>query len=116
MQTGDDVMIGGFIIGGSASQRVLVRAIGPSLATSGVANALQNPTLELHDGNGTLLNSNDDWKSSQQPEITATGAAPNDDRESAIVAALPPAGYTAIVRGVNDAVGVALVEAYQLSN
>ncbi|MFL6541683.1 MAG: plastocyanin/azurin family copper-binding protein [Chthoniobacterales bacterium] len=115
VETGDNVMIGGFIIGGSASQRVLIRAIGPSLASSSVTNALQNPMLELHDANGALTNANDDWKSTQ-PEITATGAAPSDDRESAIVATLPPAGYTAIVRGANSSVGVALVEAYQLSN
>jgi plastocyanin len=114
VQTGDNVMIGGFIIGGTASQRVLIRAIGPSLASSGVANALQDPTLELHDGNGTLLNSNDNWKSAQETEITATGAAPSDEHESAMVATLSPAGYTAIVRGVNSTSGVALVEAYQL--
>lgn len=114
VQTGDNVMIGGFIIGGSATQRVLIRAIGPSLANSGVASPLQDPMLELHDQNGALLQANDNWKSTQQAEIQATGIPPTDDRESAIVASLAPAAYTAIVRSANNASGVALVEAYQL--
>ena len=101
IDTGDNVMIGGFIIGpddlGDAT--VLVRAIGPSLENFGVANALQEPTLDLFDGNGTLLLTNDNWMDSQETEIEATGLAPTDDRESAILATLPPGGYTAIVRG-----------------
>ena len=115
VQTGDNVMIGGFIIGGSTSQRVLARAIGPSLQSAGISNALQNPTLELHNGNGGVVASNDDWKSAQQADIEATGVAPTDDREAALIATLPPAGYTAIVRGVNDTTGVGLVEVYQLN-
>ena len=93
---------------------MLVRAIGPSLGNFGVANALQDPTLELFDGNGTLLTTNDDWMDTQQAEIEATGLAPTDDRESAILATLPPGGYTAIVRGVLDTTGVGLVEVYHL--
>lgn len=115
VQTDSDVMIGGFIIGGTTSQKVLLRAIGPSLAGAGVAGALQDPLLELHDRNGGLLALNDNWKSTQPAEITATGAAPSDDRESAIVTTLTPDAYTAVVRGVNNSVGVALVEVFQLT-
>jgi hypothetical protein len=113
---GDNVMIGGFIIGppnlGDAT--VLVRAIGPSLANAGVADPLQDPTLELHDGNGALLTSNDDWKESQQSEIEATTIPPTDDRESAILQTLAPGNYTAILRGKADTTGVGLVEVYHL--
>ena len=116
IDTGDNVMIGGFIIGpeGLGDTTVLVRAIGPSLADFGVANALEEPTLDLFDGNGTLLSTNDDWMDTQETEIEATGLAPTDDRESAILATLPPGGYTAIVRGVGDTTGVGLVEVYHL--
>jgi hypothetical protein len=116
----DNVMIGGFIIGsgtgvnGAGSEKVLVRGIGPSLTQSGVANALQDPTLELHDGNGTLFASNDNWKDTQQTDIQATGLAPTDDRESAILAIVVQGNYTAILRGKNNTTGVALVEAYNL--
>jgi hypothetical protein len=113
VDTGDNVMIGGFIVG-SADATVLVRAIGPSLTAFGVPGALQDPTLELHDSDGNTLTSNDDWKATQQAEIEATGLAPSDDRESAILATLPPGGYTAIVRGALDTTGVGLVEVYHL--
>jgi len=92
-----------------------VRAIGPSLTSFGVAGALQDPTLELHDGFGTLIVLNDNWKESQQAEIEATGLQPTNDFESAIVMTLLPAPYTAIVRGKNDTTGVALVEVYNLN-
>ncbi|MGH8094557.1 MAG: Kelch repeat-containing protein [Chthoniobacterales bacterium] len=114
VQTGDNVMIGGFIVGGSAASNILVRAIGPELTTQGVAGALQDTTLELHDGSGTLLASNDDWQSDQEQEIIATTIPPTDPRESAIVATLNPGNYTAIVAGKNNTTGVALVEAYVL--
>lgn len=110
VETGDNVMIGGIIVTGQNPAKVLVRAIGPSLP---VPNALQNPLLELHDSNGNVT-VNDDWKELQQAEIIATGAAPSDDRESAIVTTLVPGSYTAIVRGVGDTTGVALVEAFNL--
>jgi len=113
VNTGDNVMIGGFIVG-SGDATVLVRAIGPSLTAFGVPGALQDPTLELHDGDGNTLTSNDDWKDTQQAEIEATGLAPSDDRESAILVTLPPGGYTAIVRGALDTTGVGLVEVYHL--
>ena len=113
VDTGDNVMIGGFIISSQAT-RVIVRAIGPSLTQFGIANALADPTLELHDGSGSLIFSNDDWRSTQEQEIIDTGLAPTDDRESAIVATLAPGNYTAIVRGKSDTTGVALVEVYAL--
>jgi hypothetical protein len=113
VQTGNNVMIGGFIIGGGGSLKVVVRAIGPSLAQFGL-QALADPTLELHNGNGALIYQNDDWQSDQEQEITATGLAPSDIHESAIVQTLQPGGYTAIVRGKNSATGIALVEVFNL--
>ena len=114
VQIGDNVMIGGFIITGSGQKNVIARAIGPSLAQHGITNPLLDPTLELHNGNGVLIASNDNWRASQQAEIQATGLAPTDDRESAIVRSLTPGNYTAIVRGKNSTIGVALVEVYAL--
>jgi hypothetical protein len=116
VDTGDNVMIGGFIIGpdGLGDATVLVRGIGPSLTDFGVAGALQDPTLELHDASGNTLMTNDDWKETQQTEIEATGLAPTDDRESAILSTLAPGAYTAIVRGALDTTGVGLVEIYHL--
>ena len=110
----DDVMIGGFIIGGTSPKKVIVRAIGPSLAAYGVTGQLDNPEVELHDATGSPLFSNDDWRSDQEQQILDTGLAPSDNRESAILVTLPPGAYTAIVRGVDGAVGVALVEVYSL--
>ncbi|HSH39480.1 MAG TPA: hypothetical protein VK993_11910, partial [Chthoniobacterales bacterium] len=116
VETGDNVMIGGLIVGPSdrASTKMLVRAVGPSLAARGVAGALQDPTIALHDSNGALLAANDNWKESQQRDIEGSGIPPTDDRESAIVRVLTPGIYTAIVRGKNDSVGVGLIEAYNL--
>lgn len=111
VQTGDDVLIGGLILTGSDSIDVIVRAIGPSLALTGV---LADPSLELFDANGARLAFNDNWRSSQETEIIATGFAPQNDLESAILRTLSPAAYTAIVRGVGETSGVALVEAYDL--
>jgi Matrixin len=113
----DDAMIGGLIVQGSAPKRVIVRALGPSLATgpSPIAGALVDPVLELRDGSGALMASNDNWNNSpQHDEIVATGVPPSDTRESAIIATFGPGNYTAIVRGVNNTTGVALVEAYDL--
>ena len=114
VQTGDNVMIAGFVIGGNQSRRVIVRALGPSLTVRGIAGALGNPTLELRNSAGALIAANDNWRSNQQAEINATGIPPTNDNESAIVATLASGNYTAIVRGVNNSTGVALVEVYQL--
>ena len=113
-------MIGGFIVGprqlgdGLAVSTVLVRAIGPSLGGLGVTNPLQDPTLEIHDANGTMIAFNDNWKDSQQAEIEAVQLAPSDDRESAVLQLVLSDAYTAIVRGVENTTGVALVEVYFL--
>jgi hypothetical protein len=115
VQTGERVLIGGLIISGSANQRIVLRAIGPSLANSGVPTPLQDPTLELVDANGVRVVFNDNWRSDQEADITASGLAPSDDRESAIVRDLAPAAYTAIVRGAADSTGIGLVETYNLS-
>jgi hypothetical protein len=124
VQTGDNVMIGGFIVQGTQSKRVIIRAIGPSLTPFGITDPLADPTLELHDVTGALIASNDNWirtiiggiiTSDQVAEIRDSGYAPDDPRESAIIADLPPGNYTAIVRGVNATTGVALVEADDLA-
>jgi len=115
VQTGDNVMIGGIIIAGPDSDKVIVRAIGPSLAQHGVTNPLHDPTLELHNGDGAVIAFNDNWKDSQQAEIQAAGLAPSNDAESAIVQTLTPGNYTAIVRGKNNTIGVALVEVFGLN-
>ena len=114
VQTGNNVLIAGTIIVGNAPQKVLVRAIGPTLPFAG---ALPDPTLELRDGNGALIAANDNWRSTQEAEIMATTIPPASDFESAIVATLPASGaaYTAIVRGVNNTTGIAVVEVYALN-
>jgi Concanavalin A-like lectin/glucanases superfamily len=116
VETNDNVMIGGFIIGGGGggARTIVGRAIGPSLTDTGVASALQDPTLELHDSNGALIASNDNWRTDQEAEIIATTIPPTNDLESAIVRDLTPGAYTAIVSGVNSTTGVALVEVYAL--
>ena len=123
VQLGDDVMIGGFIIHGTQPKRVIVRAIGPELTQYGVPNVLPDPTLELHDGSGALIASNDDWQhtiiggiitADQVRDIRTSGHAPTDPRESAIIAELPPGNYTGIVRDKNIVIGVGLVEVYDL--
>jgi sugar lactone lactonase YvrE len=111
VQTADNVMIGGLIVLGQSPLRVILRAIGPSLNVPG---KLADPTLELRDSMGALIRANDNWRSDQQAEIIATGIPPTNDLESAIVQNLAPGNYTAIVRGVNNTTGVALVEAYGL--
>ncbi|HEY1583013.1 MAG TPA: putative Ig domain-containing protein [Chthoniobacterales bacterium] len=113
VQTGDNVLIGGFILVGSDPKEVLIRGIGPSLTTFGVEGALANPVLELHKPDGTIV-TNDDWKSTQQADIAATGLAPTNDLESAILVTLDPGAYTAILTGKSSGTGVGLVEAYDL--
>jgi probable HAF family extracellular repeat protein len=114
--TADQVMIGGLIVTGdpAGSARVIIRAIGPALTNFGVPGALSDPVLELHDGNGALMASNDNWRSAQEAEIVATNLAPERDAESAIIETLAPGNYTAIVGGAAGATGVGLVEVYHL--
>ena len=116
VNSGDNVMIGGFVIGGisGGSSKMVVRAMGPSLTASGVADALQDPSLEIYDSDGAVIASNDNWQDTQATEITAAGLAPPDDRESVAVVTLPSGAYTTMVRGVNNTVGVGLVEAYNV--
>ncbi len=108
-----DVIIGGFIVGGAVPTQVIVRALGPSLATFGVSSPLPDPMLEIYDSDGTLVAGNDNWRSSQTAEIEAT-LPPANDLEAAIVATLPPGSYTALVHDTNHATGIGLVEAYNL--
>ena len=113
--TGNNVVIAGFILGNKAGDdRVIVRGLGPSLSAFGVPNPLQDPTLELRDGNGALLRSNNDWAddSAQATQITAAGLAPSNSKESAIAATLPPGLYTAILAGKSNGTGIGLVEVY----
>ena len=124
VQTGADVMIGGFIIEGNGPKTVIVRAIGPELTRFGVPNALADPALDLHNSTGALIASNNNWQttviggiitSDQVSAIQNSGHAPTQQSESAIIATLQPGNYTAIVRGVSNTTGVALVEVYDLS-
>jgi hypothetical protein len=123
VQTGEHVMIGGFIVQGSGLKRVIIRAIGPELTQFGITDALANPKLELYNVAGVLIASNDNWQSTiiggiivrnQVSDIQDSGHAPTEPNESAIIADLPPGNYTAIVRGVNNTIGVALAEVYDL--
>jgi hypothetical protein len=126
VQTDSNVMIGGFIVQGSGPKRVIIRAIGPELSAPpfNIPNALANPTLELHNGAGALIASNDNWQttiiggiitSSQVSDIQNSGHVPTATSESAIIANLQPGNYTAIVRGVSNTIGVGLVEVYDLN-
>lgn len=119
VETDDNVLIDGLILQGGTPKRVLVRALGPSIKVNGapVPGTLQNPIMELHDGNGGLLETNDDWgNATNAQEIQNTGLAPTDPKESAILMPLGPGNYTAVVRGVNRTTGIALAEAYKLNN
>ena len=124
VQTGDNVMIGGFTILGTQPKGVILRAIGPELSKYGITNALADPTLELYDSTGALIASNDNWQhtaiggiipTDQVGDILDSGLAPGDRNESAINATLPPGNYTAIVRGVNNTTGVALLAGHRAS-
>lgn len=115
--SGENVLIGGFIVGGSAlaNNAVIVRAIGPSLSRAGVNNPLSDPVLELHDASGAIIASNNDWQDTQKAQITASGLAPADPRESAIFATLPTGNYTAVVLSGDHTIGIAVVEVYSVS-
>jgi hypothetical protein len=123
--TDENVLIEGFIVQGPAgsTKKIMVRAIGPSLAQFGIADALANPTLEIHDQNNATVATNNDWKTTQLgglitgdqfAEINASGLAPGNDLESAIIANLAPGSYTAIVRGAGNTVGTGVVDAFDL--
>lgn len=112
---GDNVLIGGFIIGGDVPTEIIARAIGPSLSGAGVSNALADPVLELYDQTGSLIFSNDNWRADQEQQIIDSTIPPSDDRESAIIATLAPGSYTTVMRGANNSEGVGLVEVYALS-
>jgi hypothetical protein len=117
VSSADDIVIAGFILGGnSGDDRLVVRGIGPSLATVGVTNALANPTLELRDGNGAVLLVNNDWQDdpAQAAQLIAAGLAPTNNLESALAATLSPGLYTALLSGINNGTGVGLVEVYDL--
>jgi uncharacterized protein GlcG (DUF336 family) len=114
--TGDNQLIGGFIITGDQQKKVIIRGIGPSLSQFGIPTALADPTLELHGPGGALLATNDNWRDSQEAEIEATGIPPANELESAIVRTLDPGAYTAVASGKNGATGTALVEVYDLNS
>ena len=115
VDTGDNIMIGGFIVGGSEPATMLVKAAGPSLksAPASLTGVLEDPMLELHDSYGNVI-TNDDWRETQEEEILATTMAPKDNKEPAILATLLPGVYTAIVRGKDDTTGIAIVEAFKI--
>jgi phospholipase/lecithinase/hemolysin len=112
--TGENAMIGGLIIGSGDSPLVVVRALGPSLSSAGVANPLLDPTIELHDSNGALIASNDNWRDGQPQAARATTLNPTEDSEAVIAAILAPGNYTAVVQGAGGTTGIGLVEAYRI--
>jgi hypothetical protein len=117
VQTGNNVMIAGFIVLGPDSLRVGVRARGPSLRFSNVGNVLEDPNFAVFDQNGLVVAANDNWRAgAQQTELYMNGVSPYDDREAAAIAVFAPGAYTAVVRGVNDTTGVAIVELYRLED
>ncbi len=116
VETGDNVLIGGFIVQGTGAKKVILRAIGPSLNVNGapVPGRLADPVLQLYNSAGALIATNDNWRDTQEQEIIASTVPPTHDKESALIASLPAGSYTAVVRGANASSGVALVEAYEL--
>jgi hypothetical protein len=116
--TGQNVLIGGFIVQGTQSKTLVLRAIGPSLTSAGVTGVLPDPVLELHDATGAIIASNDDWAANnpQASQIQQIGLAPRDSRESALLVTLPPGNYTVVVSGHGGATGNGLVEAYDIDS
>jgi len=114
--TGQDVAIAGFIINGDSAKSVVVRALGPTLTGFGIADAIDDPVLDLRDGAGNQIATNDNWKDSQQQAIADSGFAPANDSEAAIASTLAPGNYTAIVSGKSNTTGVSLVEVYELDS
>jgi hypothetical protein len=116
VEAGEGVMVGGFIITGTDSKRVIIRGIGPSLTSLGVPGVVADPILRLFGPTGSPIGVNNNWQDTQSTEIQATGIAPQDPRESAIIATLPPGAYTATLAGMNGDTGVGLVEIYDLNS
>ena len=114
VQTGDNAIIASLILGSSKPTTVLLRVTGPTLKDFNINNALTDPTLELRDASGTVLAFNDNWRDKQEAKITATGLMPANNLEPAVKATLAPGNYTAVARGKNDMIGVAVVEAYRV--
>jgi hypothetical protein len=117
VQSGNNVMIGGFVLGGdTGTTRVAIRGIGPSLSQSGLSNVLADPTLELHNSNGTTLVSNDNWQDdpASASQLVVNGLALHSDLESGIFTTLPPGAFTAILAGKNGGTGLGLVEVYNI--
>jgi len=112
--TGENVLIAGFTISGKQSKKVIVRALGPTLSTLGVSGALADPTIAIVNSSNVVVASNDNWRDTQETEIAASGYAPPNDLESAIIATLAPGSYTAVVTGKNGGTGIGLVDLYQL--
>ena len=112
--TGENVLIAGFTISGKQSKKVIVRALGPTLSTLGVSGALADPTIAIVNSSNVVVASNDNWRDTQETEIAASGYAPPNDLESAIIATLAPGSYTAVVTGKNGGTGIGLVDVYQL--
>ena len=114
---GDDVLIGGIIVGADPPNgviQVVFRGLGPSLAAAGIANVLPDPRLQLLDANGMLVAANDDWEDDARLELQNAGLTPTDSKESAVVISLPAGNYTALVRGKNSATGIGLIEVYDV--
>src|SRR5205807_3750051 len=114
--TGQNVLITGFIISGNQPKKVIVRALGPTLSNLGVSGALADPTITIVKSNNVVVASNDNWRNTQETEIAASGFAPPNDLESAIIATLAPGSYTAVVTGKNGGTGIGLVDVYQLDS
>jgi hypothetical protein len=110
--SGNNALIAGFVIRGTAPKKLVIRGIGPSLKGAGISDPLEHPIIELHDSAGAVMAVNDGWKASQEQEIAASGLAPADDREAAIIRSLNPGAYTAVLRGSGDTTGTGLVEVY----
>jgi hypothetical protein len=113
--TGDNGMIGGLIITGNESSRLVLRGIGPALTDFGVPNVLADPLLELHDGNGALIQANNNWRDTQQVALHNTGLAPTNNLESAILISIPPGNYTAVLKSADGGIGNGLVEVYAVA-
>ncbi len=114
--TGENVLVSGFIITGTGTKQILIRGLGPSLGDAGVTGVLADPILELHDASGAIIAMNDDWKTTQQIAIAATGIPPTADAEAALLVTLAPGAYTIVQRGKNNGTGIGLVELYDLTS